>query len=54
MTDAEKQQGQQLAVQIAIEQRNQALNQVIDLTATLTMAQAKIAQLEAAKEPKEE
>ena len=48
MTDTEKLQAAQMALQVAIQQREQAQNQVIDLTVTLSLAQAKVAQLEAA------
>ena len=44
-----KEQAQQLATQAAIEQRNQALNAVIELQVQLAMAQAEIAELKAAK-----
>lgn len=48
MTDTEKLQGAQMALQVAIQQREQAQNQVIDLTVTLSLAQAEIAKLKAA------
>lgn len=50
-----KEQAQQLATQAAIEQRNQALNAVIELQVQLAMAQAEIAELKAVKpEPQPE
>ena len=51
MTDTEKmQQATQLAVQAAIEQRNAALNTVIDLRVELTLVRAELTELKAAQE----
>jgi len=48
VTDTEKLQGAQMALQVAIQQRESALNQVIDLHVTLSLAQAELAKLKAA------
>lgn len=54
MSDNDKLQAANLAIQAAIQQREQALNQVIDLRVELTLAQAKIAQHDAERKTEAE
>lgn len=50
MTPDQQLQGQKLATQVAIEQRNAAQNEVIELRVQNTLLQAELAELKAAKE----
>ncbi len=53
MTDADKLQAAQLALQAAVQQREQALNTVIDLRVELTLVRAELTEMKAAKEKQE-